>query len=135
MGRRVIATNRPPPFRVDLGPRRLALSRKPLRDDAAMHVDIRRRLEGIVDVDKPGVAADPAGVPDLPARFAVERRAVQNDFDRVASLGLRYRSIRTDESEVAVPADGERPLRLAAGLLITLAGAAVLIWVLYQLTG
>ena len=43
--------------------------------------------------------------------------------------------VRTDESEAAVPADGERPLRLAAGLLIALAGAAGLIWVLYQLTG
>ena len=43
--------------------------------------------------------------------------------------------VRTEESEAAVPADGERPLRLAAGLLIALAGAAGLIWVLYQLTG
>ena len=42
--------------------------------------------------------------------------------------------VRTDESEAVVPADGERPLRLAAGLLIALAGAAGLIWVLYQLT-
>jgi hypothetical protein len=42
--------------------------------------------------------------------------------------------VRTGESEAAAPADGERPLRLAAGLLIALAGAAGLIWVLYQLT-
>jgi hypothetical protein len=41
--------------------------------------------------------------------------------------------IRTGEPEVAAPAGGERPLRLAAGLLIALAGAAALIWVLYQL--
>ena len=43
--------------------------------------------------------------------------------------------IRTGESEPAAPADGERPLRLAAGLLIALVGAAGLIWVLYQLSG
>jgi hypothetical protein len=43
--------------------------------------------------------------------------------------------VRTGESEPAASADGERPLRLAAGLLIALAGAAGLIWVLYQLTG
>ena len=43
--------------------------------------------------------------------------------------------VRTDESEAVVPADGERPLRLAVGLLIALAGAAGLIWVLYQLAG
>ena len=42
--------------------------------------------------------------------------------------------IRTGESEPAAPADGERPLRLAAGLLIALVGAAGLIWVLYQLS-
>jgi hypothetical protein len=43
--------------------------------------------------------------------------------------------VRTGKSEAAASADGERPLRLAAGLLIALAGAAGLIWVLYQLTG
>jgi Putative prokaryotic signal transducing protein len=44
-------------------------------------------------------------------------------------------AFRANESEAAAPADGERPLHLAAGLLIALAGAAGLIWVLYQLTG
>ena len=43
--------------------------------------------------------------------------------------------VRTGEHEAAVPADGQRPGRLAAGLLIALAGAAALIWVLYQLSG
>ena len=32
--------------------------------------------------------------------------------------------VTTEVSEAAVPGDGERPLRLAAGLLIALAGAA-----------
>ena len=43
--------------------------------------------------------------------------------------------VRTGEPEATTPAEGERPLRLAAGLLIAFAGAAVLIWVLYQLSG
>jgi hypothetical protein len=40
--------------------------------------------------------------------------------------------VRTGE----LPAEaggGERPVRLAVGLLVALAGAAALIWVLYQL--
>ncbi|MEK6273539.1 MAG: DUF2007 domain-containing protein [Actinomycetota bacterium] len=45
-----------------------------------------------------------------------------------------FADLRTGEPEAAAPADGERPLRLAAGLLIALAGAAGLIWVLYQLS-
>jgi hypothetical protein len=40
--------------------------------------------------------------------------------------------VRTGE-ERTVATGGERPLRLAVALLIALAGAAVLIWVLYQL--
>ena len=41
--------------------------------------------------------------------------------------------IRPDAPEAAEGAGGVRPLRLAVGLLIALAGAAVLIWALYQL--
>jgi hypothetical protein len=41
--------------------------------------------------------------------------------------------IRPGAPETAEAAGGERPLRLAAGLLVALAGAAGLIWVLYQL--
>ncbi len=40
--------------------------------------------------------------------------------------------VRTGE-EQTVATGGERPLRLAVGLLIAVAGAAALIWVLYQL--
>ena len=43
--------------------------------------------------------------------------------------------VRAGEPETTAPADGERPARLAAGLLIAFAGAAVLVWVLYQLSG
>jgi hypothetical protein len=43
--------------------------------------------------------------------------------------------VRSGEHETTAPADGERPARLAAGLLIAFAGAAVLVWVLYQLSG
>jgi hypothetical protein len=43
--------------------------------------------------------------------------------------------VRSGEPEAAAPAGGERPLRLATGLLIALAGAGALIWVLYQLSG
>jgi Putative prokaryotic signal transducing protein len=42
--------------------------------------------------------------------------------------------VRTGEPEATAPADVERPLRLAVGLLIAFAGAAALIWVLYQLS-
>ena len=42
--------------------------------------------------------------------------------------------IRTGEPQAAVPAAGERPLRLAVGLLVAFVGAAALIWVLYQLS-
>ena len=42
--------------------------------------------------------------------------------------------VRSGEPEAAAPADGERPLRLAAGLLIAFVGAGALIWVLYQLS-
>ena len=41
--------------------------------------------------------------------------------------------VRAGAPETAEAAGGERPLRLSAGLLIALAGAAGLIWVLYQL--
>ena len=41
--------------------------------------------------------------------------------------------IRPGAPETGEAAGGERPLRLAAGLLVALAGAAGLIWVLYQL--
>ena len=41
--------------------------------------------------------------------------------------------IRPGAPETDEAAGGERPLRLAAGLLVALAGAAGLIWVLYQL--
>jgi hypothetical protein len=41
--------------------------------------------------------------------------------------------IRPDAPEPAEGASGVRPLRLAVGLLIALAGAAGLIWALYQL--
>ena len=99
MGRRVIAANRRPPFGVDLGPRRLARSHEPFGDDAAVNVDVRSWLEGIVDVDQPGVGADPAGVPDLAARLAVERRAVQDHLDRVTRFRLLDRSVRADEPE------------------------------------
>ena len=43
--------------------------------------------------------------------------------------------VRTGEPEGSAAADGERPLRLAAGLLVALLGAAGLIWVLYQVSG
>ena len=42
--------------------------------------------------------------------------------------------VRTGNAEAVEANGGERPLRLAAGLLIALAGAAGLIWVLYQLS-
>jgi hypothetical protein len=42
--------------------------------------------------------------------------------------------LRTGAPEAAEATGDERPLRLAAGLLIALAGAAGLIWVLYQLS-
>jgi pimeloyl-ACP methyl ester carboxylesterase len=41
--------------------------------------------------------------------------------------------VRTGDADAVEATGGERPLRLAAGLLIALAGAAGLIWVLYQL--
>ena len=93
----MVATNGCPSLRVDLGPRRLARSREPLGDDAPVNVDVRGRLEGIVDVDQPGVGANPAGVPDLPARLAVERGAVQDHLDRVTRFRLYNRSVRADE--------------------------------------
>jgi hypothetical protein len=42
--------------------------------------------------------------------------------------------VQADQPEASTAAGGERPLRLAAGLLVALAGAAGLIWVLYQLS-
>jgi hypothetical protein len=42
--------------------------------------------------------------------------------------------VQADQPEPSTAAGGERPLRLAAGLLVALAGAAGLIWVLYQLS-
>ena len=42
--------------------------------------------------------------------------------------------VQPDEPEASPAAGGERPLRLAAGLLLALAGAAALVWVLYQLS-
>jgi Putative prokaryotic signal transducing protein len=41
--------------------------------------------------------------------------------------------VRSGVPGIAESSAGERPLRLAAGLLIALAGAAGLIWILYQL--
>jgi hypothetical protein len=42
--------------------------------------------------------------------------------------------VRAGDAEPSAATGGERPVRLAVGLLIALAGAAALIWVLYQLT-
>ena len=42
--------------------------------------------------------------------------------------------VRTGEPEATAQVYGERPLRLATGLLIAFAGAAALVWVLYQLS-
>ncbi len=64
-----------------------------------MHVDIGCRLEGVIDVDDARVGADRAGVADLAARFAVERRAVQDDLDRLAGLRLLDRPVRPDEPQ------------------------------------
>jgi hypothetical protein len=42
--------------------------------------------------------------------------------------------VQGDEPKASTAAGDERPLRLAAGLLLALAGAAGLVWVLYQLS-
>jgi hypothetical protein len=42
--------------------------------------------------------------------------------------------VQADQPEASTAAGGERPLHLAAGLLVALVGAAGLIWVLYQLS-
>src|SRR5215213_7616341 len=64
-----------------------------------MHVDVRSWLEGIVDVDQPGISADPTAVPNLATRLAIERRAVQNHLDRVARFRVLHRSVRADDSK------------------------------------
>jgi hypothetical protein len=42
--------------------------------------------------------------------------------------------VQADEPKASAAAGDERPLRLAAGLLLAVAGAAGLVWVLYQLS-
>jgi hypothetical protein len=42
--------------------------------------------------------------------------------------------VQADEPKASTAAGDERPLRLAAGLLLAVAGAAGLVWVLYQLS-
>ena len=54
-------------------------------------------LTRVVDVDDAGFGADRAGVADLAARFAVERRAVEDDLDRLPGLGLLQRAVRTEQ--------------------------------------
>ena len=66
-----------------------------------MDEDVRRWFESVIDVDDAGVGADGAGVADLPARLAVERGAIQNDFDRLPGLDFLDWSVRTDEPEDA----------------------------------
>src|SRR5829696_2414948 len=99
MGRGVVAANCCPPLRVDLGPRRLTRSHESFSHRTAVDVDVRCWLEGIIDVDQPGVGPNPAGVPNLATRLPVERRAVQDHLDRVSRFRLRNRSIRADEPD------------------------------------
>jgi hypothetical protein len=42
--------------------------------------------------------------------------------------------MRPDEPDVPAGPGGERPLRLLAGILVALAGAALLVWLLFQAT-
>jgi hypothetical protein len=72
---------------------------------------------------------------DVPDFLAAGPRDILVPEAGAAAAHELLADMRTGESETAVPSEGERPVRLAAGLLVALAGAAGLIWVLYQLTG
>jgi hypothetical protein len=72
---------------------------------------------------------------DVPDFLAAGPRDILVPEAGAAAAHELLADMRTGESETAVPPEGERPVRLAAGLLVALAGAAGLIWVLYQLTG
>jgi Putative prokaryotic signal transducing protein len=71
---------------------------------------------------------------DVPDFLAAGPRDILVPERGAEAAGELLSDMRAGEPETAAPADGERPLRLAAGLLIALVGAAAVIWVLYQLS-
>src|SRR5918993_5589997 len=99
MGCRVVPANCSPPLRVDLSPGRLACSYEAFSHRTPVNVDVRSWLEGIVDVDQPGLRANRAGIANLPARLPIERGAVEDHLNRIACLGFVNRTIRADHSE------------------------------------
>ena len=81
---------------------------EPFRHDSAMHEEGRGRFEGVVDADDTGFGANFALVADLTTRFAVERRAVENDLDLVARFRRLDETVRIEQGH-----ESSRPLRLS----------------------
>ena len=48
---------------------------------------------------RPGFGANLSGVADLTARFAVERRAIEDDFDRLAGIGFLDHTLGSDQGD------------------------------------
>jgi hypothetical protein len=84
--------------------------------------------EGIPSVQRRTRGFD---VPDFLAAGSRDILVPEAALDAAKEL-LADAAISTDELRLA--AEGERPLRLLAGVLIALAGAAALVWILFQLT-
>ena len=64
-----------------------------------MYEQVRRRLAGVVDVDHTGIGANLAGVADLAAGLAIERRAIEHDLDLLPGFGLLHRSVDTEDRD------------------------------------
>ena len=85
--------------------------------------------EGIPSVQRRARGAD---VPDFLAAGARDILVPEAGLEAAKEL-LAGAAISTDELEFA--GSQQRPLRLLAGILIALAGAALLAWLLFQATG
>src|SRR5690606_14973135 len=77
----------------------LADADEALLDGAAMDVEVRRGLAGVVHVDVAGLGVEITGVADLAAGLAIERRAVEDDLDLLASLGALERTVRAEDGD------------------------------------
>ena len=65
-----------------------------LGNHPAVHGDVRCRLDAVVDIDQAGLGPDRARVADLTAGFAVEGRAIEDDFDRLPGVHLAGYPVR-----------------------------------------
>src|SRR5690606_22859326 len=99
VGRGVVTADLLATLGIDAGVDGLADADEALLDGAAMDVEVRRGLAGIVHAESAGRGVEITGVADLAAGLAVERPAVEDDLALLASLGALGRAVRAEDGD------------------------------------